>query len=134
MYKEAIAELEEAVRLSGGSTMSLAMLGQAYGEAGRRSEMDEILEKLTERSKHEYVPSYWIALLFVGLGDKEKAFTWLERAFHERSSWLVWVRVEPRFDKLRSDPRFNSLLARMKLSPEKERELGLRGWIKGPSK
>jgi len=134
MYKEAIGELEEAVKLSGSSTMSLAMLGQAFAAAGRKGEMEEILGKLTERSRHHYVPSYWIALLFIGLADKEQAFAWLERAFHERSSWLVWVKVEPRFDVLRSDSRFNSLLGRMRLGPEKERELGLRGWIKGPSK
>ncbi len=134
MYREAIAELEEAVKISASSTMSLAMLGQAYAAAGRRSEMEEILAKLLDRSKHQYVPSYWIALLFVGQGDKEQAFAWLERAFHERSSWLVWSKVEPRFDVLRSDSRFKALLARMKLSSEKAGELGLRGWIKGPGK
>ncbi len=134
MYKEAIAEIEQAVKLSGGSTISLAMLGQAYAAAGKRKEMDEVLGKLMERSKRQYVPSYWIAMVYVGLGDREQAFAWLERAYHERSSWLVWSKVEPRFDALRSDSRFSSLLSRMKLTPEKDRELGLRGWIKGPSK
>jgi TolB-like protein/tetratricopeptide (TPR) repeat protein len=134
MFKEAIGELEEAVKLSGNSTISLAMLGQAYAEAGKKGETRQILAKLMERSKKQYVPSYWIALLHVALGDKEEAFACLERAFQERSSWLVWANVEPRFDKLRSDKRFNSLLARMKLSPLKDKELGLRGWIKGPSK
>ncbi len=134
MYKEAISELEEAVKLSSNSTISLAMLGQAYAAAGRKREMEEIREKLVERSKRQYVPSYWIALLFVSLGDKEQAFHWLERSFQERSSWLAWAKVEPRFDVLRSDSRFNSLLKRMRLGGEKERELGLRGWIKGPGK
>ena len=134
MFKEAISELEEAVRLSSSSTISLAMLGQAYAAAGRKKEMEEIRQKLLERSKHQYVPSYWMALLYVGLGDKDQAFHWLERAFEERSSWLVWADVEPRFDVLRSDSRFHSLMARMKLGRQKERELGLRGWIKGPGK
>ena len=134
MYKEALAEIEEAVKLSGGSTISLAMLGQAYAAAGKRDQAKNVLEKLMERAKHQYVPSYWIAMVYVGLGDKDQAFTWLEKAFEEKSSWLVWAKVEPRFDVLRSDPRFDSLLARMQLSPEKNKELGLRGWITGPRK
>ncbi len=134
MYKEAILELEEAAKLSSNSTISLAMLGQAYAAGGKKKEMEQIREKLLERSKQQYVPSYWISLLFVGLGDKEQAFHWLERAFQERSSWLVWAKVEPRFDILRSDSRFNSLLSRMRLVVQKEKELGLRGWIKGPGK
>jgi len=132
MYEEAISELEKAVKLSGGSTISLAMLGQAYASSGMKSEMKEILEKLIERSRTQYVPSYWIALVYVSLGDKDQALSWLERAFHERSSWLVWAKVEPRFDFLRSDTRFTSLLVRMKLSEERDRELGIRGWIRGP--
>ena len=134
MYKEAIAELHDAVTLSTESTVSLAMLGHAEASAGNRDAARKILEKLIERSKHQYVPSYWIALIDVGLGDKDQAFTWLERAFHERSSWLAWVGVEPRFDTLRSDPRFASLMAKMKLKPQKDAGLGIRGWLKGPSK
>jgi TolB-like protein/Tfp pilus assembly protein PilF len=134
MYKEAIAELNHAVALSGGSTISLAMLGHAYAAAGNKKEAEKISEKLTERSKHQYVPSYWIAMLRIGFGDKDESFTWLERAFQERSSWLAWAGVEPRFDALRSDPRFASLMAKMKLKPPKDTALGLRGWLKGPNK
>jgi len=133
-YKEALAEIEEAVKLSGGSTLSLAMLGQAYAAAGKRDEAKGVLGKLMERAKRQYVPSYWIAMVHVGLGDKDHAFTWLEKAFEEKSSWLVWAKVEPRFDVLRSDSRFDSLLNRMRLLPAKSKELGLRGWIKGPKK
>jgi tetratricopeptide (TPR) repeat protein len=134
MYKEAIAELNHAVTLSGGSTISLAMLGHAYAASGNKKEAEKINEKLTERSKHHYVPSYWIAMLRIGFGDKDESLTWLERAFQERSSWLVWAGVEPRFDTLRSDPRFASLMAKMKLKPQKDAGLGIRGWLKGPSK
>jgi TolB-like protein/Tfp pilus assembly protein PilF len=134
MYNEAIAELDQAVSLSGGSTISLAMLGHANGTARRKDEAEKILEKLTERSKKQYVPSYWIAMIHVGLGDKDQAFAWLERAFQERSSWLAWAKVEPRFDALRTDPRFNSLLERMRLIQKKEHALGIRGWLKGPNK
>ena len=134
MHKEAIAELDQAVTLSGGSTISLAMLSHANGTAGSKDEAKKILEKLMDRSKKQYVPSYWIAMIYVGLGDKDQALTWLERAFQERSSWLVWAKVEPRFDTIRRNPRFNSLLLRMRLSQKKENQLGIRGWLKGPSK
>ncbi|HEV2119560.1 MAG TPA: tetratricopeptide repeat protein [Candidatus Bathyarchaeia archaeon] len=132
MYKEAIAELSHAVDLSGESTISLAMLGHANGTAGRNNEAKRILEKLMDRSKKQYVPSYWIAMIHVGLGDKNNAFMWLERAFQERSSWLVWARVEPRFDTLRADRRLRTMLLRMRLIHAKEDVLGIRGWLKGP--
>jgi len=134
MYNESIAELDQAVALSGGSTISLAMLGHANGTAGRKVEAKKILEKLMERSKKQYVPSYWIAMIYVGVGDRDQALKWLERAFQERSSWLVWARVEPRFDSLRQDPTFDSLLVRMRLTQRKDSGLGIRGWIKGPGK
>ncbi len=142
MYKEAIAAVEKAVSLSGGSTMALATLAHAYAASGKTKEAHGVLDRLLERSKQQYVPSYWIALVHVSLGDKKQAFAWLERAFLERSSWLVWINVEPRFDTLRSDQRFSSLLSRIGLAEEKpgkvateetsSEELGIRGWMRGP--
>jgi TolB-like protein/class 3 adenylate cyclase/Tfp pilus assembly protein PilF len=116
MYQEAISELEEAVKLSGGSNISLAVLGHVYASAGKKAEAEKILKQLLERSKGRYVPSYWIALVYIGLSDKERAFEWLERAYQDNSSWLVWMKVEPRFDILRSDPRFDSFLEKMGLA------------------
>jgi adenylate cyclase len=115
MYEQAIEEVEVAVRLSQESTMSLAMLGHAYASAGRDREARAALEKLLRRGRTQYVPSYWIALVYVGLGDRGRAFSWLDRAERERSAWLAWIKVEPRFDRLRSDPRFSRLLHRLKL-------------------
>ena len=115
MYDEAINEVKRAVELSGESTISLAVLGHAYACAGRRDEALRIVGKLKERARKQYLPSYWIGLIYTGLQEKDNAFEWLERAFQERSSWLVWIKVEPRFDVLRSDQRFDSLLKRMKL-------------------
>ena len=115
MFQEAIAEVQEAVRLSSGSTISLAVLGHAYAAAGNRTEAERILKTLMERAETEYLPSYWIALIYTGLADKDRAFDWLERARQERSSWLVWIGVEPRFDGLRSDPRFMRLIEQMGL-------------------
>lgn len=116
MFKEAIEHSKEAVNLSNESTVSLATLGQAYASAGQESEARKILDRLLERSRKQYVPSYWIALVYMSMGNKDEAIAWLERAYHERSSWLVWANVEPRFDHLRSDARFASLISRMRLS------------------
>lgn len=114
-FAEAIAETEQAFRLSGGSTIAAAVLAHVYASAGRRTEALALLEELRARSSTTYVPSYWIGLVYVGLGDDDAAFTWFDRAFAERSSWLAWVMVEPRFDRLRRDPRFADLLRRMNL-------------------
>ena len=113
MYAEALEELQQAVELSSRSTMSLAVLGHAHAAAGNAEEAHGILKDLMKRAEERYLPSYWIALVYVGLEDRDLAFEWLDRAFQERSSWLVWCKVEPRFDVLRDDPRFDALLKKM---------------------
>lgn len=113
MFKEAIEQVEQAVKLSKESTVSLATLAQAHASAGNKAEAQKILDRLLDRSKKQYVPSYWIALVQSSLGNHVQALNWLERAYVERSSWLVWANVEPRFDTLRPEPRFTSLLARI---------------------
>ena len=114
MYNEAIAELQTAVNLSGESTVALAMLGHALASAGRKEEALRILERLAALSKSRYIPSYWIAVVYNGFKDKEQTIAWLRRAYDERSSWLVWSNVEPRFDWLRGDSEFASLMSAMK--------------------
>ncbi|MBO0888155.1 tetratricopeptide repeat protein [Candidatus Bathyarchaeota archaeon] len=113
MFKEAIDQLKQAVKLSNESTVSLATLAQAYASAGQTREARALLDQLMERSKKQYVPAYWIALVQMSMGNRDEAISWLEKAYNERSSWLVWANVEPRFDILRSDPRFGSLLKRI---------------------
>jgi len=110
MYAEAIAEIKHAAELSKESTITLAVLGHALASAGQTDAALELLHKLEERAKTQYVPSYWIALIYVGLSDAEGAVDWLEKAFDEHSAWLAWVNVEPRFDFLRENDRFKSLL------------------------
>jgi adenylate cyclase len=114
MYPEAISELETAVKLSGEGTLALAMLGHGFASAGRNEEAKKILEKLADRSGTRYVPSYWIAVVYNGFRDREQVIPWLMKAFEERSSWLVWVKVEPRFDWLRGDAGFESIIRKMK--------------------
>lgn len=126
MYPEAIEELTRAVTLSGASTVALATLGQAYAAAGRRGDALRTLDQLMDRSKHQYVPSYWISLVHTALGDREEAFVWLDKALQERSSWLAWIKVEPRFDGLRADSRFAAILGRMGLTDAASRAAGSR--------
>jgi len=116
MFAEAIEELRISVRLSHQSTMSLAVLGHAYASAGRAREARRILRTLRNRSRTEYVPSYWVGLIYVGLADLDSAFDWLARAERERSAWLAWIGVEPRFDRLRTDPRYERLMRRLRLA------------------
>ena len=116
MYKEAIAELRKAVSLSSESTVSLAMLGHALASAGMDDEADGVLKKLVKRSKFTYVPSYWVAVIYNGFRDRKNVLAWLAKAYKERSSWLAWIKVEPRFDWLRGDPEFDSLVKRLGLS------------------
>lgn len=114
MFAEAVSELEIAVRLSGESTLALAMLGHGLASANRQDEAIHILEKLMKRKKDQYVPSYWIAVIYNGLKDRQQTVAWLKKAYEERSSWLVWSNVEPRFSWLKNDPDFALLMSAMK--------------------
>lgn len=114
-YEEAIAALQEARNTSGGNPVSLAALGHAYATAGRRREAMKTLNELRKISERSYVSPYWSAILYAGLGENAPAFEWLEKAYEERDVWLVWLKAEPRFDSLRSDPQFEDLLRRVGL-------------------
>jgi len=116
MYREAIAEFQKAVKLSAARTQALAALGHAYAVSGRKSEAVRILKDLTGKSKRTYVSSYHVAAIPTALGDKDQAFEWLEKAYQERSLWLVYLKVDPVLDPLRSDPRFADLLRRIGLA------------------
>jgi adenylate cyclase len=81
--------------------------------AGKHEKARQILEQLTDPSKQKYVSPYDIATIYTCLGDSDEAFDWLSRACEERSGLLVYLKVEPMFDRLRSDPRFTELLRRV---------------------
>jgi TolB-like protein/DNA-binding winged helix-turn-helix (wHTH) protein/Tfp pilus assembly protein PilF len=116
MPEKAIDELKKAVSLSGGSSLYVSSLAHAYAIAGRRSEAEMLLRQLNERAQNTYVPSFHIAIIYAGLGQKDQAVVWLEKGYQERSTWMVWLKVDPRLDVLRSDPRFQDLLRRVGLS------------------
>ncbi|HEX8844485.1 MAG TPA: tetratricopeptide repeat protein [Pyrinomonadaceae bacterium] len=117
MYAEAIRELQKAMTLLEGNNFVLAALGHAYGASGRRDEAQRVLDQLRERSKREYISAYDIARIYTGLGDKEQALRWLERAYEDKAAQLIWLKVDPQLDSLRSDLRFTDLLRRMNLAP-----------------
>ena len=118
MVGEAIAEMQKAVTLSGGNRgYYLGQLGNAYAVSGRRAEALRILDELMELSQQKYVSPTIFAIVYIGLGQKDQAFAWLERAYEERSAFQPNFMVEPIFDSLRSDPRFQDLLRRMNFPP-----------------
>lgn len=116
LHDEAIAEFQKAVTLTGASTDMIAALGQAYAVSGKKAEAEKIHDQLLELSKEKYVSSYELAVLYIVLDLKEKAFDKLERAYIERCQYLVYLKVDPRLDILRSEPRFKALLERINLN------------------
>ncbi|HEY3203865.1 MAG TPA: protein kinase, partial [Thermoanaerobaculia bacterium] len=115
-FAEAIAALEKARELDDNPTI-LEMLGGAYAASGRRDDARKVLGELTERSKKGYVCPYEVATVYVGLGEKDSALRWLEKAEEDRADCVPWMRPDPKLDPLRSDPRFRELLRRVGFPP-----------------
>jgi hypothetical protein len=102
-------------RNAGGSSFALASLAHAHAAAGEERTARDILAELLERTETQYVSAYEIAAVYAGLGERENAFAWLERAYGERSSFLINLAWEPRFHSLRGDPRFGELIRKVGL-------------------
>ena len=114
-FKEAIALGKQTSAFRGGSPDAVACLGYAYAMSGNRLGATKILEHLAEQSQLRYVSPLNAAIVYLGLGDKDNAFKWLEKAYAERSPDLTTLEVDPIFKSLRSDPRFIDLLRRIGL-------------------
>ena len=118
MYKEAMAEFEKAISFSPNNLEGLTGLGYGYAVTGKRADAERVLARLNELSRQEFVSPVWMAKIYSGLGDKDKAFDALERAYEDRSIVSVaYVKTNPMLDPLRSDPRFTELLRRTNLQP-----------------
>ncbi len=110
---EAIAEYRKAVELND-DPFVLALLGQAYARAGQREEAQRILARLSGEAKSRYVHAYSFALMYLALGDKERAIDEMERAYRERAGGDVsWIKVDPLLDDLRGNPRFEALVQKV---------------------
>ncbi len=113
MMKEALAEFRKALDLSEGDTNELAALGQAYAISHQAAEARKILDQLKERSQQTYVQPASIAVIYMALGDKDQAFDWLQKAYDDRSGWLLYLKVDPWADSIRNDARFTDLVRRV---------------------
>ncbi|MCI0621569.1 MAG: winged helix-turn-helix domain-containing protein [Acidobacteria bacterium] len=116
LLEEAIAEFRKSMSLSEGNSRMLAEIGYALARSGKRSEAQRVLEELKELSKRRYVVPYEIAIIYIGLGEKDQAFQWLDKTCEDRNCDLIFLRVEPKLDSLRSDARFADLIGRLGLS------------------
>jgi TolB-like protein/DNA-binding winged helix-turn-helix (wHTH) protein/Tfp pilus assembly protein PilF len=114
-FARSIPQLQKAAELSHGSPLMVSGLAHGYAVAGKRAEAEKLLQKLMADSEKQYVSPYYIAIVYAGLGKTEQAMDWLEKAYTDRSNGLVFLKVEPQLDSLRSNPRFNALQARLHL-------------------
>jgi len=116
LYREALAELDRARVLLRNSAEVLSLIGYTYAVSGRAAEARQVLEDLQRLSRERYVSPYHFAMIHAGLGERDEAFRWLEKAYDVREGRLTILRFAPEFSALRSDPRFTKLLQRMKLT------------------
>jgi tetratricopeptide (TPR) repeat protein len=111
-HSKGIEELEKGTTVDSSSNFS-GGLAYCYAKAGRKDDARKLLAKLKQQSNERYVAAFWIAVTYVGLGEKDEAFAWLEKGYEDRSWFLVWIKMDPRLDSLRSDPRFTDLMRRI---------------------
>jgi serine/threonine protein kinase/Tfp pilus assembly protein PilF len=123
MFAEAMTAIQKAVNLSPDNVEMLAALGRVLALAGRKEEARRILDRLTKGMEHHHSWYYDIALVYAALGEDDQAFECLEQGYEWRNGMMIHLNVEPRFDSLRADPRFQSLVRRMGLSPVETSQL-----------
>ncbi|MGH9753735.1 MAG: winged helix-turn-helix domain-containing tetratricopeptide repeat protein [Blastocatellia bacterium] len=117
MFAQAIGAFQKAVSLSGGDSRMMAELGHAYAVSGQKAKSREMIRQLELKSQRQYVSPYELALVYVGLDEKEQALIWLRKAFEDRAWQLIYLQVEPKFDHLRANSRFTDLLRGVRLAP-----------------
>lgn len=115
MYSEAVAEFQKAITLSGEDVEVLSARGHFYAILGETEKANEVLQRLHALEGSRYVPAYLVARIYLGLGDNDRVFELLDKAYQERYGYLAYLNVEPLFDRIRSDPRFSELVRRMGL-------------------
>jgi len=116
MYREAVTELQRARDFWGENPRVISTLGRAYALSGNRVAAEQILEDLKRASQDDAFPPVAMATIYVGLGERDLALEWLEKAVEKPGEHQFWLAANPLFDPLRSDPRFDDLLERMNLA------------------
>lgn len=115
-YAKAGDEFRKAYDNSGGIAVTVAAFGRFYAEQGKKTEAAKVLTQLEDMKKRSYVSSFYIASIYAGLGDNDQAIKWLDRAYDEKSDYLVYLNVMPLLDSLRGEPGFKELVRRVGLS------------------
>ncbi|MEP6570983.1 MAG: protein kinase, partial [Acidobacteriota bacterium] len=113
MFDEAIAEVRKARELDRDSTFLIAFLGYILAKSGKQTEARAELDRLLKLSNERYVAPYNLALIYNGLNERDKTLAWLERGYKERDPKMTFLKVEPKWNNLRSDPRFQDLMRRV---------------------
>jgi tetratricopeptide (TPR) repeat protein len=119
-FGEALAEYERGLNVLGELPFGTAVMAHAQALAGNKPAAQSALDKLIAagNSNKTYIPAFGIAMIHTGLGNKKEAIRWLEKAYDERSLWMVYLNVDPGFDSLRDEPGFKKLLRKMKFPRE----------------
>jgi serine/threonine protein kinase/Flp pilus assembly protein TadD len=115
MYPEAIAAYESAIKASERTSNILSVLGYTYAVSGKRNEARGILDELNATRNARYLSPYDLAIVYMGLGERDHALAELNKAYEERAGWIIFLKVDPLFDSLRDDPRFEALVRKMGL-------------------
>ena len=115
LYQESFNQLQKTLEMreNYGKLMLRADIGHLYAVWGNRAEAQQVLAELIKESEQSYVSAYDIALIYAGLGDTDQSFVWLNKAIDQRPFWLVWLKLDPRLDTIRSDGRYSALLHRI---------------------
>jgi len=116
-YDQALQAYQRGYDLSGGEAASRMLLAHVFALMGRPAEARQHLHELEDQAARQYVPSLYIAFVHAGLGDRDAAFAWFDKAYDERCNYLVYLGVEPSLDPMRGDPRYHRLMRRVGLQP-----------------
>ena len=115
MYPQAIAEFKTILANAPHWSVAMAQIGNVYGVSGDKINSQKVLDTMLLLSKKQFVTAYGVALVYAGLNEKDNVFTWLNKAYEERSNWMVWVKSDPRWIPFQSDKRYAELVNRVGL-------------------
>jgi len=115
-FPEAASELEKARQIVGPENpFTLGLLGHMYARAGRKDEATRVLDQLLDFSRRGYELSVDVAMVYAGLGEKDKAFAWLDKGYSELNGRMGFLKIDPQWESLRSDPRYTAMLQKIGL-------------------